>query len=685
MPPEPNHPGVYVEEAPSGVRTITGVATSITAFLGRARRGPVNTPVRVQSFADYTRLFGGLWQPSTMSYAVSQFFQNGGRDALIVRLFNGDLTASTPTITLPTATGALVLEAASPGSWGNALRAHVRHPQDAPDPDPLLFNLVIEELDPSGAQVVASERFDKVSVSQHSARFVDTVLNEQSTLVRMRSSAPATERPTATDGAVPAVGTPNDGDDISDHDIIGDRNARTGMFALEAADLFNLLCIPPRTPTDDLLDTTWAAAAHYCHERRAVLIVDTPADWTADPATAIRTAEAGVNRLRTAMGNDTAANAAAYFPRLRMPDPLRDNRLADFAPCGAVAGIIARTDVQRGVWKAPAGVDAAFSGVQGLTYTLTDEQNGVLNPLGLNCLRTFPDKGNLVWGARTLAGADGLASEWKYLNVRRLALFLEESLFRGTRWAVFERNDEPLWAQIRLNVGAFMQTLFREGAFQGTTPREAYLVKCDRETTTQHDIDRGIVNILVGFAPLKPAEFVIIRIQQTTGQVETQEAIAATQLRAIAQRFDPYKNFKFRVKMDGRYVAGVSKVSTLKRSTETVEHRKGSGPSTSRKSPERAKFEAITLERGITHDAEFEQWANQVSNADAGTNSEPSLKDLRKDLIIEAYDQADQLVLAYKVYRCWVSEFQAVPELDANANAVGIERIKLENEGWERA
>ncbi|HXU59152.1 MAG TPA: phage tail sheath C-terminal domain-containing protein, partial [Verrucomicrobiae bacterium] len=151
---------------------------------------------------------------------------------------------------------------------------------------------------------------------------------------------------------------------------------------------------------------------------------------------------------------------------------------------------------------------------------LTDGENGQLNPLGLNCLRSFPVAGNLVWGARTLVGADLLASEWKYLPVRRTALFLEESLYRGTQWVVFEPNDEPLWAQIRLNIGAFMQNLFRQGAFQGRSPREAYIVKCDRETTTQNDINLGIVNILVGFAPLKPAEFVVIRIQQMAGQVE---------------------------------------------------------------------------------------------------------------------------------------------------------------------
>jgi phage tail sheath protein FI len=202
-----------------------------------------------------------------------------------------------------------------------------------------------------------------------------------------------------------------------------------------------------------------------------------------------------------------------------MANPLSEDRPEAFAPCGAVAGVIARTDAARGVWKSPAGIDAVLNGVLGLQLTLTDPENGAINQLGVNCLRSFPTSGPVVWGSRTLTGADSLANEWKYLPVRRMALYLEESLYRGTQWVVFEPNDEPLWAQIRLNIGAFMQNLFRQGAFQGTSPREAYFVKCDRETTTQTDINLGIVNIVVGFAPLKPAEFVVIKLQQIAGDI----------------------------------------------------------------------------------------------------------------------------------------------------------------------
>jgi phage tail sheath protein FI len=287
----------------------------------------------------------------------------------------------------------------------------------------------------------------------------------------------------------------------------GSLAAKTGIYALEDADLFNILMIPNQFDA-----SLQAEAVAYAKSRRAFALLDLPP--TTDTLSEAKTWIA-------AAGTPHDANAAAYFPRILMADPLRDNRIYSFANCGAVAGLYARTDSERGVWKAPAGTAATLTGVQGLDYNLTDAENGVLNPLGLNAIRTFPVYGNIVWGARTLLGADAQASEWKYVPVRRLTLFLEESLCRGTQWVVFEPNDEPLWAQIRLNIGAFLNGLFRQGAFQGKTPKEAYFVKCDRETTTQADINNGIVNIMVGFAPLKPAEFVVIKIQQMAGDIPT--------------------------------------------------------------------------------------------------------------------------------------------------------------------
>jgi hypothetical protein len=305
-------------------------------------------------------------------------------------------------------------------------------------------------------------------------------------------------------------------------DLIGDEAAFTGLYALEKIDLFNLLCIPDATRAsagnpaklDTIVDPNaiYDAAMTYCQKRRAFLLLDVP-----PPVNNVETAADWKSSGLTVHEKD----GAAFFPRLRLPDPLNDYQLRTFAPSGVVAGLFARTDANRGVWKAPAGTEATLAGVQGLVYKLSDLENGALNPLGLNCFRNFPVYGNIAWGSRTLVGSDVEASEWKYVPVRRFALFLEESLYRGTKWVVFEPNDEPLWAQIRLNLGAFMQTLFRQGAFQGSTPKDAYFVKCDSETTTQNDIDSGIVNVVVGFAPLKPAEFVVIKIQQIAGSIQT--------------------------------------------------------------------------------------------------------------------------------------------------------------------
>ncbi|MGH2538851.1 MAG: phage tail sheath family protein [Candidatus Promineifilaceae bacterium] len=518
MPVFPTYPGVYVEELPSGVRTIIGVATSITALVGKARRGPTDRPVRIQSFADYSRTFGGLWAESTMSYAVRHFFQNGGTDALIVRLVEG--TAAAATVSIPRVGGGTVdLAAANEGEWGERLRAVVDY-QTADPTDNTLFNLTIEELDAAN-QVVAREVHRNLRIDPAGARFLTAVLAGESSLARVAGplSTTFTEIPTQSSTMFNSDG--DDGADLGDGEYQGDPNLKTGIFRLEDADLFNLLCLPPPTfdDGDDISNAVWTDALDYCQDRRAILIVDPPASWD-DTADAEGTGGVdGVGELRADIGGTAAAiNAAVYFPRLLMPDPLQENRPREFAPCGAVAGLIARTDAQRGVWKAPAGIEASLSGVDELSYRLTDGENGRLNPLGLNCLRTFPVYGHVVWGARSLAGDDRLANQWKYLPVRRTALFIEETLYRGLQWVVFEPNDESLWAQIRLNVGAFMQDLFRKGAFQGSSPRQAYFVKCDSETTTQTDIDSGVVNILVGFAPLKPAEFVIIQIQQLAGQ-----------------------------------------------------------------------------------------------------------------------------------------------------------------------
>jgi phage tail sheath protein FI len=298
--------------------------------------------------------------------------------------------------------------------------------------------------------------------------------------------------------------------------LMGNSADKTGIYALEGVDLFNLLCIPRTAIAGSSADENrlsyadadqvMTLAIAYATSRRAMFLMDPPIGL--DTPTQLKSwVSAHADNLRD-------ANAALFYPRVLIADPLDNSRLRSFGPSGTMAGLFARTDTSRGVWKAPAGSEASLRNVAALDYQMTDGENGTLNPLAVNCLRVFPVYGTVSWGARTMVGADVRSSQWKYIPVRRLALYMEESLFRGTKWVVFEPNDESLWAQIRMNLDAFMHNLFRLGAFQGQTPREAYFVKCDHETNPQSQIDAGIVNVVVGFAPLKPAEFVVIQIQQ---------------------------------------------------------------------------------------------------------------------------------------------------------------------------
>lgn len=651
----PTYPGVYVEEIASGVRTIVGVPTSITAFIGRTSRGPTNEPVTITSYADFERRFGGLSRTYPLSFAVRDFYQNAGSgsQAIIVRITNPNTEAGKQgytaaksisdaiqgaadvndaktkaetafntlnsdsartqaekdaakavweavkaaaekagatlddvkkaaqekmttqparpaSLSLPAGTGALKLKAASEGSWGDALGVEVDHEGAAAAAERYtlsedkVFNLTLRNLN-SGE----TERFLGLTVVPTHTRSVDLVLKNSSNLARVDGSLPSA-RPDKTDTAVktkleaaktageaagasdadkqkgkaaaanlklleqpfsenqtwryipvPNEGKGSNGGALTANDIVsgeGLQDNKHGLYALDKADLFNLLCIPPDTVGGTVESSIFTAAMKYCADHRAFLIVDPPIDWAANRDTAAATAKAKLDDL--GLTGTEARNAAIFFPRVIEADPTLGGKPDTFAPCGLIAGVMARTDAQRGVWKAPAGLDATISGVQGLQAGLNDAENGLLNPLGINCLRAFPVYGRVVWGARTLRGADLLADEYKYIPIRRLALFIEESLFRGLKWVVFEPNDEPLWAQIRLNVGAFMHDLFRKGAFQGSTPRDAYFVKCDADTTTQNDRNLGIVNIIVGFAPLKPAEFVIIKLQQMAGQIE---------------------------------------------------------------------------------------------------------------------------------------------------------------------
>ncbi len=650
MPPTFTYPGVYIEELPSGVHTITGVATSIAAFVGWAPQGPTDEAVLVQSWSEFAGKFGGLDSRSLLGYSVNQFFGNGGQQTYIVRLAQTtvitgtgtgtaqgsvtiNVTGGTVTFTAktpgawsnsygvlisdgtnagtfkvtvayaPSGTGLIALEvfdnlavspaptiasdyvditvsgatanpangfypltggadgngvtvpaasaaattifqpgsttdgftftAANPGAWGNLLAITATPQSAAMDPTGTRLSINVLTVSPTGAVSVV-EAFNNVSVLATDPSYLLTVMNADSNYLTVAvvgsptkaldQAAPAGEFPPATtpitgailsggfDGIVldPQQDTTTGGGLFATA-LNSDNSGTGGVHLLDRVDIFNLLCVPGESES-----VVIGNLQKYCHDNRAFYIVDT--FQTAQTSNLITSGPAGIDS-----GNITgqySINSAYYFPWITAPDPLAGNRARLFPPCGFVAGIYATTDATRGVWKAPAGIDASLTGESGLQYVLTDLENGSLNMQAINCLRQFRVYGDVVWGARTLQGNDQAGSQWKYVPIRRLALFLESSLYDGTQWVVFEPNDETLWGQIRLNVGAFMQGLFLQGAFQGTTPQQAYFVKCDGENNPQSSIDQGIVNILVGFAPLYPAEFVVIQIQQMAGQLQ---------------------------------------------------------------------------------------------------------------------------------------------------------------------
>ena len=524
MPPSPTHPGVYVEEIPRGARTITGVATSIAAFVGWAAKGAVDHAELVLSWSDYVCQFGGLDRRSLLGYSVNQFFANGGQRAYIVRLVS---TAAPAKVTLDDKENGnvqLEITARNPGTWMNGYAIITRRVSTDDPEDTSRFQLLVADTreDPKGVIV---EAFENVSMKAGDTRFVETVLKAASTLIYAKANS---EQP-PTDTAIPELDVESEGkkkgvipdaaklgggddgpvlypNDDEFETALGLTNATNGVFLLDRIDLFNLLCVPGETKR-----TTIQALQKFCRDRRVFLITDCAQNTSVD---ALKNGPVGIT-------GDDAINAAFYFPWLIAPDPLQQNRPREFPPCGFVAGIYARTDSQHGVWKAPAGSAASLTGVIDTKVPLTNNENGALNPYAVNCIRNFPTHGIVVWGSRTLQGNNEYGSEWKYIPVRRTALFIEETLYRATKWVTSEPNDEPLWAKIRLDIGAFMNDLFRKGAFHGTTPTNAYFVKCDGETTMQSDINKGLVNIWVGFAPLKPAEFVVIKLQQIARDIQT--------------------------------------------------------------------------------------------------------------------------------------------------------------------
>lgn len=643
MPVQTTYPGVYIEEIPSGVHTIVGVSTSVTAFVGAASRGQANTPVRVFSFSDYVRAFGPpLDDTNPMGHAVQHFFTNGGSEAVIVRVLGENAGAAFAELreTLPSGEVVLTLTANGMGAWANmtdSVGLQVEVDRDGAANPADSFNVVVRylTLDPKTNTAVTSaiESHPNLSMSPKHPRYALNVLGgSQLVVARVPDGLSSTEKgssagagpvdsftlkadartlrvsidfepavdlvlfPTETgeltknrgeivsglttalknagldpraaalepsstlriesktagmDSAVTVTPAPGDvsealglglawgGTEVSGS--AGKRPAATptddpkgltggadggqvqpshivptpgtgdvsGIFALGSLlfPRFNLLCLPGVTSGDAVEVFN---AISYCKDERAFLVVDSPLGGFPGFPTSPPT----LGSLPV-----FGEHAALYYPRLKLVEALfgGTTRTLNLPACGAVAGVMARIDATRGIWKAPAGREAGIGGVSGLTADTSDDISGQLNPKGIDVLREFPGAGIVVWGARTLRGDDTLSSEFKYIPVRRLTDNIASSLYLGTQFAVMEPNDPDLHGQLRLAVGSFMRGLFRQGAFQQSESRsesDSYFVICDATNNPQSEIDLGRVNVTVGFAPLKPAEFVIIAITQ---------------------------------------------------------------------------------------------------------------------------------------------------------------------------
>ena len=570
------YPGVYIEEISSGQHTISGVATSIAAFIGWSNQGPTGTPTMVESWLQYQALFGGFISGNYLGYAVYQFFANGGSQAYIIRLVD-PTTSATASSTI----GGLQLYANNPGAWANSVNVAITQVNAAGSD--VTFNLQV-----TNAKGQTLENYTNLSASPKSASFAVAIINADSEyisftptgtttaptaipaytvagsvagvkvftageivtqgggasavvvgavaaggpmLITPYSGAPAAGNWTGqSSGAVfDATGTPTaviqnatatalnagtgptsgaDGNVLQPNDGGTFENQLTGANGyalLSGVPIFNLLCVPGENYAGIVPNMQT-----FCQTYRAFLITDAPLD--ASPSK--MQTSGPVDYKQSNFTLTEGSYGAYYYPWIQAPDPQAGFRPALFPPCGYVAGMYAATDANRGVWKAPAGIQAGLAGSLGLQAVLDDIGNGQLNTWGINCLRQFPVYGNVIWGARTMDGADAKGSQYKYVPIRRLANFIESSLYQGTQWVVFEPNAEPLWGQIRLSINTFLQDLFLKGAFAGTSPQQAYFVKCDADNNPDSQIALGVVNITVGFAPLYPAEFVVIQITQ---------------------------------------------------------------------------------------------------------------------------------------------------------------------------
>ncbi|MFE4856910.1 phage tail sheath family protein [Streptomyces sp. NPDC056670] len=504
-------PGVYVEEVQSGARPIEGVGTAVAAFVGFAETGPFHQPILVTNWDQYVQTFGGFTPDTYLAHSVYGYFANGGGTAYVVRVggpgaddtsSNGDRPAAQEAAE-PVALGGFLF-AALPGN-GSALSLEIGDP-DGENPPEDRFKLLVRQGDK------VAETYD-LSVRKNVKGYVLTQLRESKLITVTEQRGVAQNRPQSQTVALPAAPAPapattsasNGVARLDPTEYVGDAAARTGFSGLEAIDEITMVIVPDlmsahlRGDIDaEGVRTVQLAVISHCEQMGdRVAVLDTPPELNAQQVRTWRNEEAGYD----------SRYAALYYPWISVFDPAT-GRNTTVPPSGHVAGVWARSDAERGVHKAPA--NEVIRGAVDLDLRLSKGEQDLLNPIGVNCIRAFPGRGIRIWGARTLSSDPA----WRYLNVRRLFNYLEESILLGTQWVVFEPNDDRLWASIRRNIGAFLTEEWRRGSLFGQNPDEAFYVKCDRSNNPQESIDVGQVICEIGVAPVKPAEFVIFRLSQ---------------------------------------------------------------------------------------------------------------------------------------------------------------------------
>jgi phage tail sheath protein FI len=505
--------GIQVHEDAGSEQAIAEAPTAITAFVGRCLRGPVNRPVLLAGFAEFQRVFGGLWQPSMLSYAVEQYFENGGRVAYVVRVANG---ARCCTLTLPAGEGALVLQALSPGTR-EFLRAAVDYDGIGDNEDDR-FNLVLQRVRTPGSEHIEDQEiYRRLSVLPDAARDVTRTLAD-SQLARIVGPVPL-QRPDPTPRSDPrgiagyVVSSP-DGDDggtLTDYDLIGSAARGTGLFALDGIEIFNFLCIPPLARDTDVGASTLLVANRYCRERRALLFVDPPVAWDS--------AGRALAEMRNwPLPSDTAC---MYFPRLLAYDKLR-GRFEAFATCGAVAGTLSRAADIAPVWAATGSEAASLRPGLRPICAVDDDYRARLLSCGVNTVRTVRRPGRDVPNACTMAGPGAGAADWRLLSARRLAFMIINSIESGTRWMLFEPNEPATWRRAAAQVRAFLGSLEGRGAFADREPGDRWFVLCDERVNREQHRQRGIANLLYGFAAARSGEFHAYMVSHRAGGSRTQ-------------------------------------------------------------------------------------------------------------------------------------------------------------------